>query len=129
MNTDDDAERGPDPITVDQAEAFARFTGCDLERAVSDLRKMDVTLRGRVLRALTTQDLSSGLIHDPIEDELGMKAIISRAGREAEADLQGVSYELGHCHLLWQKQTEILRTRYGITWFSTAAMNPHVMLD
>lgn len=57
-------------------------------------------------------------------------AIIKIAEIEAESTFSSEEKEkLGYCHLLWEKQKEILLHKYGIKWESPAENNPMIMFD
>jgi hypothetical protein len=70
-------------------------------------------------------------LHDPIEDEPALSALIARAKQQAEAALSMHEDrdKHGFCHVFWSKKADILREEYGIVWYSPADMNPDVMYD
>lgn len=37
--------------------------------------------------------------------------------------------QLGSCHTLWSLQKQILKEKYGITWYTPAELNPDVKFD
>jgi hypothetical protein len=37
--------------------------------------------------------------------------------------------KLGSCHTLWSLQKQILKEKYGITWYTPAELNPDVKFD
>jgi hypothetical protein len=37
--------------------------------------------------------------------------------------------DMGYCYMLWEKQKEILKKRYGIDWKSPDEMNPMILFD
>ena len=40
-----------------------------------------------------------------------------------------VFMQLGSCHRLWAIQKEILKEKYGITWYTPAELHPDVLFD
>ena len=40
-----------------------------------------------------------------------------------------VFMQLGSCHRLWAMQKNILKEKYGITWYNPAELNPDVKFD
>lgn len=69
------------------------------------------------------------LKHDPQEDDPKLKRIINTAEKEADAELHSQYSGMGYCHLLWGRQKEILKEKYGIDWRTPVEMNPSVMFD
>ncbi len=37
--------------------------------------------------------------------------------------------QLGSCHRIWAMKKQILKEKYGITWYTPAELNPDVMFD
>jgi len=37
--------------------------------------------------------------------------------------------QLGNCHRLWTMQKNILKEKYGITWYSPAELHPEIKFD
>lgn len=69
------------------------------------------------------------LNHDPQEDDPKLGPIIRQAEAEAEARLSDEPRGIGFCHLLWETQKDLLKTKYGIDWKTPAEMNPEVLFD
>ena len=69
--------------------------------------------------------------YDPQERDPKKRALIKAAETEAEYSMeQDRTIELeGSCHILWERQQDILREKYGIKWRTPADMNPDVMFD
>jgi hypothetical protein len=40
-----------------------------------------------------------------------------------------VFMQLGSCHRLWTMQKNILKQKYGITWYSPAELHPEIKFD
>jgi hypothetical protein len=40
-----------------------------------------------------------------------------------------VFMQLGSCHRLWDIQKQILKEKYGITWYSPDELNPEIIYD
>ena len=40
-----------------------------------------------------------------------------------------VFMQLGSCHRLWAIQKQILKEKYGITWYSPEELNPEIIYD
>ena len=40
-----------------------------------------------------------------------------------------VFMQLGSCHRLWTMQKNILKEKYGITWYTPAELNPDIKFD
>ncbi len=40
-----------------------------------------------------------------------------------------VFMQLGRCHRLWTMQKNILKEKYGITWYTPAELNPDIKFD
>ena len=68
---------------------------------------------------------------DPQEKHPMKKKLIKAAETEAEYSMEqdGTIKLEGACHILWGRQKQILKERYGIKWRSPAEMNPDVMFD
>jgi len=71
------------------------------------------------------------LKHDLQERDPNKKKLIQAAEAEAEFELRGsgLDGQMGYCHVLWGRQQEILKEKYGINWRTPAEMNPDVMFD
>ena len=37
--------------------------------------------------------------------------------------------QIGSCHRLWAIQKQILKEKYGITWYTPAELNPEILFD
>lgn len=103
---------------------FSQFETFHFEEGESAINLARV-LRERRIRAATTQPGGSSL-HDPVEDETNLRAVFEEVAIETERSLQeaGIANEFGYCHRVWDKQAQILRSRFGIIWFSPSQMNP-----
>jgi hypothetical protein len=68
---------------------------------------------------------------DPQERDPKKKKLIKAAEAEAEYSMeQDGTIELGGaCHILWGRQQDILKEKYGINWRTPADMNPDIMFD
>ena len=88
-------------------------------------------MRERILRAAANQRPVNGeLLIDPIEHEPGLSAVLMLAETQAESTIDAqAAGRMGYCHLLWASKAEILMSRFGITWFNSAQMNPGVFMD
>jgi len=40
-----------------------------------------------------------------------------------------VFMQIGSCHRIWAIQKQILKEKYGITWYSPAELNPEIKYD
>jgi len=71
--------------------------------------------------------------HDPQEDNPILSAIIDEAGEEAVAMLNQEQHsargQMGFCHVIWHRQKEILKSKYGIDWKSPSEMNSDILFD
>jgi len=69
--------------------------------------------------------------HDPQERDPTKKKLIQASETEAEYSMEqdGTIQLEGACHILWGRQQEILREKYGIKWRTPAEMNPNVIFD
>lgn len=114
------------PTTAEIA-AYRRATGCPLMKVRPTLQAMTNELRRRVLLAVEDQDSP---LHDPIQDEPDVGALIRRVSEEVElaAAAQGRS-GIGTCHFIWNETARILLERHDVQWFSPAHMNPNVFFD
>jgi len=73
--------------------------------------------------------MNDGLKHDPQERDPKLGPIIRKAKREAEKALKDYPLCEGFCTVLWAKQQEILKKKYGIKWKTPWEMNPAVCFD
>lgn len=74
----------------------------------------------------------NGLIKDPMCDTKEFKAIEESVDKSAEERMEKEGIErlsFGACHKFWEIKKEILKSEYGIDWFSPAELNPFVMFD
>ena len=68
---------------------------------------------------------------DPQERDPKKRKLIKAAETEAEYSMEqdGTIKLGGACHILWGRQQDILREKYGMKWRTPAEMNPDVMFD
>ena len=66
-------------------------------------------------------------LRDPLEDDPKWATKIHEEHEAADGEIKGDG--MGRCHLVWQRQAEILWEKYQIRWFSPAEMNPWIMMD
>ena len=66
-------------------------------------------------------------LHDPIEDNPRVRQIVREVERRAEREssVQG----MGRCHDVWGRMEQILKTEYGLVWYSPVQMNPDILFD
>lgn len=81
----------------------------------------------RIVQAYETQ--SERLLHDPVEDDPAFSIAITEADREVARLLKDEPNRLGLCHLGWRHKKQILKERFGLTWYSPAEMNPGCVFD
>ncbi len=72
--------------------------------------------------------MSSGLKHDPIEDDPKYRIILKKADKKAEKETKNSKGQLGHCHAFWGAKQRIL-AKQGIDWKSPAELNPYCKFD
>lgn len=74
---------------------------------------------------------TDGQRYDPIEDDLKVRPILDRAGREADQELaaKGITRGCGYCNYYWPVKKRILKEKYGIDWRTPAEMNPDWAFD
>ena len=89
----------------------------------------DPELLRRIKKARTTQRFRDPLteLHDPIEDDPRIQAILRQVERRAEREspIQG----MGRCHDVWGRMCDILKTEHGIVWYPPSDMNTGVLFD
>ncbi|MBP9867136.1 MAG: hypothetical protein KBC41_03625 [Candidatus Pacebacteria bacterium] len=68
---------------------------------------------------------------DPKERDPILGKIIRQAHKEAVVQLLEEKFPegLGYCHVLWGRQQQILKEKYGVDWKSPSDMNPEIMYD
>ncbi len=117
--------------TAAEIATYAAAIGCSEGWARDILTKVAEPLRERIIRAAVLQRPTEGeMLHDPIEDEPQMAAVLAQAEAQAEVGVPSAAKEkMGYCHVLWQRKAEILRSRFGVVWYSPADMNPYVLID
>jgi hypothetical protein len=76
------------------------------------------------------------IAHDPIENDPIIRSLVRQAEEEAKVELEKEALakkvlllDMGYCYMLWEKQKEILKKRYGIDWKSPDEMNPMILFD
>jgi hypothetical protein len=76
------------------------------------------------------------IAHDPIENDPIIRSLVRQAEEEAKEALEKEALakkvlllDMGYCYMLWEKQKEILKKRYGIDWKSPDEMNPMILFD
>ena len=69
--------------------------------------------------------------HDPIEDDLKIRAIIEQVDKEVEKLLEHdpSAHSYGGCHVIWSFKKQILKERYGIEWRDPSELNPDILFD
>jgi len=89
----------------------------------------DPELLRRIEKAKSSQRLRDPLneLHDPIEDNPRVRAIIREVERRAEKEppIQG----MGRCHDVWGRMRDILKNEHGIIWYPPSRMNAHLLYD
>lgn len=68
------------------------------------------------------------ILYDPIRDDPNYAWAIKEAGERAKEE-SGRSFELGACHLIWNRKKQILKEEFGIDWYSPREMNPNARFD
>lgn len=75
---------------------------------------------------------------DPFYDGSGESMKVSASKRIAEAKrllpnnperAANLFIQLGSCHRLWAIQKQILKEKYGITWYTPAELHPEIKYD
>jgi hypothetical protein len=75
---------------------------------------------------------------DPFYDGSGESMKVSASKRIAEAkrllpnnpeQAAQVFMQLGSCHRIWAIQKQILKEKYGITWYTPAELHPEIKFD
>ena len=89
----------------------------------------DPELLRRIEKAKSSQRLCDrhAELHDPIEDNPRVRAIIREVERRAEKEspIQG----MGRCHDVWGRMRDILKNEHGIVWYQPSRMNTHLLYD
>jgi hypothetical protein len=71
--------------------------------------------------------------YDSQEDDPVLGPLIEAASKEAYRECselwRGQVFPTGSCHVIWEKQTEICKAKYGIDWKSPAKINPNIFFD
>ncbi len=73
--------------------------------------------------------------YEPTPEERKMRSkayIIAKVQELLSIDpAQAAEYvsQLGSCHRLWAMQQNILKERYGITWYTPSELNPDIVFD
>jgi hypothetical protein len=73
--------------------------------------------------------MNDGLKHDRQESDPKLRRIIKKAEREAKEALSDYPPCIGFSTVLWEKQQQILKQKYGINWKTPYEMNPDVCFD
>ena len=107
--------------------AYSKATGFPVKDAREVLVTLKPALRKRVLRAARSEPRRDGLLHDPVEDEPGMRKLVRQAAARAERAV--TDQGLGRCHFVWEEQARILWREHKIRWYSPAEMNLGVCFD
>lgn len=68
------------------------------------------------------------ILYDPIRDDPNYAWAIKEAGERAKEEA-GHTFELGTCHLIWNRKKQILKEEFGIDWYSAREMNPNARFD
>jgi hypothetical protein len=114
-------------ISDEDVIAYSKATGFPAKDAREVLVTLKPALRKRVLRAARSKPRRDGLLHDPVEDEPGMRKLVRQAAAKAG---RVVTYRgMGRCHAVWEEQARILWKEHRIRWYSPAKMSPFVCID
>lgn len=85
-------------------------------------------LKRRIACAKECAQSDTGLLSDPIENDINVKNLVKAAQVRAEAEIGSTVY-IGRCHKVWTRMKEILKNEHGINWYSPKEMNPNVKFD
>ncbi|HUQ71848.1 MAG TPA: hypothetical protein VM165_20120 [Planctomycetaceae bacterium] len=71
------------------------------------------------------------VFRDPWDDDPRYREILAAASAQAEAELENHPMKggLGFCHVVWERQKEILRQTYGLKWQSPPERLPGTIFD
>lgn len=116
--------------TEEQVTAYAEAREVSCETARHLLSGASPELCNRLVKAAVSQ-AGAAMLHDPIEDEPHLRGAFSHAKAEAERIIRARNQRegMGYCHVLWDEEARILKTQFGIAWYSPADMNPDAMFD
>jgi len=91
------------------------------------IRDQELLRRIQQARGSQRQHNPHAELHDPIEDNPRVRQIVREVERRAEREssIQG----MGRCHDVWGRMEQILKTEYGLVWYSPVQMNPDVLFD
>ncbi|WP_146093461.1 hypothetical protein [Xanthomonas pisi] len=108
-----------DSVTIEDAFAFYKATGCPIAKAREILERMEPILRERVLEACRMRPKRSSVLRDPIESDPAMAHTIEATAMEAKEFIASRGpLQRGSVHAIWREQARILAERHHITWFS-----------
>ena len=100
-----------------------------METNASENPIRDPELLRRIEKAKSSQRLRDphAELHDPIEDNPRVRAIIREVERRAEKEslIQG----MGRCHDVWGRMRDNLKNEHGIVWYPPSRMNAHLFYD
>ncbi len=107
----------------------------DWEEEIAAIEEESARIEGNI--ALAEAGDRDGMIekghikNDPVEWTAAWEEVIDEVQRKVHSELNGETihtFGMGFCHLYWSKMREVL-WRYGIEWYSPAAMNPGTIFD
>ncbi len=115
----------PDPQEVTQICSATRISK-RLARRI--LFRFDAPRYTEITQLLLAQS-GDHLFHDPVEDLPDMAETFVRASEDADTELVGIERGMGFCHRFWRTKKRILKTKYGVDWFTPGEMNPSTRFD
>jgi hypothetical protein len=101
-------------------EVYSQFVHEEIERSERYLEREDEENDDDVFASLYKSQRES------VEKKLNEAKMLMPDYPEQAAQ---VFMQLGSCHRLWTMQKNILKQKYGITWYSPAELHPEIKFD
>ena len=101
-------------------EVYSKYVKEEIERSERYLEREDAEEDDDVFASLYKSQRES------VEKKLNEAKRLMPDHPEQAAQ---VFMQLGSCHRLWTMQKNILKQKYGITWYSPAELHPEIKFD
>ena len=101
-------------------EVYSRYVKEEIERSERYLEREDEEDEDDALASLYRSQRES------VEKKLNKAKMLMPDYPEQAAQL---FMQLGSCHRLWAIQKQVLKKKYGITWYTPAELHPEIKFD
>ena len=116
-------------LSTQDVDVVHRATNLGQSMVGTFLSRQNAELRAKIIAASHIAIVlnRNDELRDPYEDDPVWAEKVREAQRAAGTEVKAEG--MGRCHLIWERQAEILWKTYQIRWYSPAKMNPWISFD